>query len=112
MISLASRAIYKYESLLELLGALRNTIKTYKSLYYKGNILYRDISENNIIITNPKTDGFRGMLINLDLTKELGNRRSGIRYYIGIIEFMAIKVLFRISYTYYYNLESFFYILI
>ncbi|KAH8753809.1 FunK1 protein kinase, partial [Diaporthe sp. PMI_573] len=62
VISPAGRAIHNYESPLELLGALRDAIKAHDSLYRKGNILHRDISENNIIIANPKTDGFRGML--------------------------------------------------
>lgn len=53
-----------------------------------------------------------GILIDLDLSKELGSGRSGARYRIGTMEFMAIKVLLGISYTYRHNLESFFYVLI
>ncbi|KAH8755101.1 kinase-like domain-containing protein, partial [Diaporthe sp. PMI_573] len=112
VISPAGRAIHNYESPLELLGALRDAIKAHDSLYRKGNILHRDISENNIIIANPKTDGFRGMLIDLDLAKELGSGRSGARCRTGTMEFMAIEVLLGISHTYRHDLESFFYVLI
>ena len=52
----------------ELLTALRDAIKAHRSLYLKGNILHRDISENNIIITKTeKPSDFAGMLIDLDL---------------------------------------------
>ncbi|PGH11270.1 hypothetical protein AJ79_05005 [Helicocarpus griseus UAMH5409] len=64
------------------------------------NILHRDISENNIIITNPTNTGFAGMLINLDLAKELGTGRSGARCRTGTMEFMAIQVLRNIDHTY------------
>ncbi|RMZ90674.1 hypothetical protein DV736_g2093, partial [Chaetothyriales sp. CBS 134916] len=112
IVSPAGRAIHNYESPLELLEALRDAIKAHESLYCKGNILHRDISENNIIITDPKTDGFKGMLIDLDLAKELGSGRSSARCRTGTMEFMAIEVLLGISHTYRHDLESFFYVLI
>ena len=97
----------------ELLTTLRDAIKAHRSLYLKGNILHRDISENNIIITNPKeTGGFAGMLIDLDLAKVLGSGRSGARHQTGTMEFMAIEVLQGIDHTYRHDLESFFYVLI
>ncbi|EER27791.1 hypothetical protein CPC735_031270 [Coccidioides posadasii C735 delta SOWgp] len=108
----AGRPIYKYESLPELLEALRDAIKAHRSLYSKGNILHRDISENNIIITDSKKTGHAGMLIDMDLAKELGSGRSGSRYRTGTMEFMAIEVLFNIDHTYRHDLESFFYIFI
>jgi len=112
VISPAGRAIHKYESPLELLGALRDAIKAHRSLYLQGNILHRDISENNIIITDPKKTGVMGMLIDLDLAKELDSGRSGARCRTGTMEFMAIEVLLGISHTYRHDLESFFYVLI
>ncbi|KJZ68312.1 hypothetical protein HIM_12297 [Hirsutella minnesotensis 3608] len=112
VISPAGRAIHKYKKLSELLGALRDAIKAHRSLYLKGNILHRDISENNIIITDRKTTGHVGMLIDLDLAKELGSGRSGARCRTGTMEFMAIEVLLGISHTYRHDLESFFYVLI
>ncbi|KAI4219804.1 MAG: hypothetical protein L6R40_008711 [Gallowayella cf. fulva] len=97
----------------ELLTTLRDAIKAHRSLYLKGNILHRDISENNIIITNPKeSGGFTGMLIDLDLAKVLGSGRSGARHQTGTMEFMAIEVLLGIDHTYRHDLESFFYVLI
>ncbi|KAI9781456.1 MAG: hypothetical protein M1816_002377 [Peltula sp. TS41687] len=113
VISPAGRAISKFETILELLGALRDAIKAHRSLYVDGNILHRDISENNIIITNPEeADGFRGMLIDLDLATEIGSGRSGARFRTGTMEFMAIEVLLNVDHTYRHDLESFFYVLI
>lgn len=108
----AGRPIYKYQSPLELLEALRDAIKAHQSLYSKGNILHRDISENNIIITDLKKDGFSGMLIDMDLAKELGSGRSGARCRTGAMEFMAIEVLRDTDHTYRHDLESFLYVLL
>ncbi|KAL1971575.1 hypothetical protein VTN31DRAFT_2196 [Thermomyces dupontii] len=108
----AGRPIHKYQSLLELLEALRDAIKAHESLYCKGNILHRDVSENNIIITDSKKTGRVGMLIDLDLAKELGTQRSGARCRTGTMEFMAIDVLLNRDHTYRHDLESFFYVLI
>ncbi|KAG5289062.1 serine/threonine protein kinase Sgk2 [Histoplasma ohiense] len=113
VISPTGRPIYDYKSHLELLTALRDAIKAHQSLYLNANILHRDISENNIIITNPeKTNGHSGMLIDLDLAKEVGSGRSGARHRTGTMEFMAIEVLLNIDHTYRHDLESFFYVLI
>ncbi|UKZ59238.1 uncharacterized protein TrAtP1_000556 [Trichoderma atroviride] len=112
VISPAGRPIYKYQSPLELLEALRDAIKAHQSLYSKGNILHRDISENNIIMTDPEKDGFSGMLIDLDLAKELGSGRSGARCRTGAMEFMAIEVLRDTDHTYRHDLESFLYVLL
>ncbi|OJD22161.1 hypothetical protein ACJ73_06495 [Blastomyces percursus] len=113
VISPAGRSIYKYQSPLELLKALRDAIKAHRSLYLDGNILHRDISENNIIITDPdEADGHSGMLSDLDLAKEVGSGRSGARHQTGTMEFMAIEVLLNIDHTYRHDLESFLYVLI
>ncbi|OJD11640.1 hypothetical protein ACJ73_09500, partial [Blastomyces percursus] len=113
VISPAGRPIHRYESPLELFKALRDAIKAHRSLYLDGSILHRDISENNIIITDPgKAGGYSGMLIDLDLAKEVGSGRSGARHQTGTMEFMAIEVLLNIDHTYRHDLESFFYVLI
>lgn len=97
----------------ELLEALRDAIKVHRSLFLDGKILHRDVSENDIIITNSEDGaGFKGMLINLDLAKEEGVGPSGARHRTGTMEFMAIEVLLRISHTYRHDLEAFFYVLI
>ncbi|KAK2812070.1 hypothetical protein FQN50_001781 [Emmonsiellopsis sp. PD_5] len=112
VISPAGRPIFEYSSPMELLRSLRDAIRAHQSLYMDGNILHRDISENNIIITNLKTaNGHSGMLIDLDLAKEIGTR-SGARHQTGTMEFMAIEVLLNIDHTYRHDLESFFYVLI
>ena len=108
----AGRPLYKYQSPLELLEALRDAIKAHRSLYIDGKILHRDISENNIIITDSEKTGRVGMLIDLDLAKKVGTQRSGARCRTGTMEFMAIDVLLNIDHTYRHDLESFFYVLI
>ncbi|SLM41353.1 1 protein kinase [Lasallia pustulata] len=111
VISPAGRAIRNFRSIPELLEALRDAIKAHRSLYTAGKILHSDISENNIIITDPKeAGGFTGMLIDADLAEEIGSGRSGACHQTGTLEFMAIQVLRRISHTYRHDLESFFYV--
>ncbi|KAI9888781.1 MAG: hypothetical protein M1814_006286 [Vezdaea aestivalis] len=107
VISPPGRPIHSFKTIKELLEAFRDAIKAHKSLYTKGKILHRDISENNIIITD---DESKGMLMDLDLAKELGSERSGARHRTGTMEFMAIEVLRGKPHTYRHDLESFFYV--
>jgi hypothetical protein len=112
VISPAGRTIREFSSVKELLTALCDAIKAHRSLLTKAKILHRDISENNIIITNPKTaDGLTGMLIDLDLAI-VGGERTGARHQTGTMEFMAIDVLLGVEHTYRHDLESFFYVLL
>ncbi|SLM34963.1 serine threonine-protein kinase sgk2 [Lasallia pustulata] len=112
-ISPAGRSISQFKSVGELLEGLRDALKVHRSLYMDGKILHRDISENNIIITDPgMADGFKGMLIDLDLAKEEGKGPSGAGHRTGTLEFMAIEVLLGISHTYRHDIEAFFYVLI
>ena len=55
VISPAGQAIRDFQSILELLEALCDAIKAHRSLFTAGKILHRDILENNIIITNPRS---------------------------------------------------------
>ncbi len=113
VISPAGQALSKFESVSELLTALRDAIKAHRSLYIQGKSLHRDISEGNIIITDPKkADGFTGMLIDLELVKKVDSGRSDARHQTGTMEFMAIEVLRLVSHTYRHDLESFFYVLL
>ncbi|KID73425.1 uncharacterized protein G6M90_00g062590 [Metarhizium brunneum] len=113
VVSPAGRVISDFRTIKELLESMRDAIRAHQSLYTVGNILHRDISSNNIIITNPETaDGFRGMLIDLDLAKVRDSGPSGARHQTGTMQFMAIQVLRGVDHTYRHDLESFFYVLL
>lgn len=113
-VSPAGRGLLEFESITELLGVLRDAIRGHRSLLEKGQILHRDISENNIIITDPKkTKGFLGILIDEDLAKLVDSERSGARHKTGTRQFIAIGVLRGgLIHTYRHDLESFFYVLL
>ncbi|KAI0555428.1 serine/threonine-protein kinase Sgk2 [Xylaria curta] len=69
VVSPAGRVVSDFETTKELPESMRDAIKAHRSLYITGNILHRDISPNNIIITKPEKetpDSFKGMLIDLD----------------------------------------------
>jgi hypothetical protein len=94
VVSPAGRLLRAYRSVREHLEALRDAIAGHSSLLEDGKILHRDISENNIIITEHAGDeGPRGRLIDLDLAKELDSVPSGASHRTGTIQFMAIEVL-------------------
>lgn len=113
VVSPAGRVISEFRTIKELLESKRDAIIAHRSLYVKGKILHRDISSNNIIITNPATaNGFKGMLIDLDLAKIRDSGPSGARHQTGTMQFMAVEVLRKTDHTYRHDLESFFYVLI
>ncbi|KAG9242164.1 hypothetical protein BJ878DRAFT_536067 [Calycina marina] len=109
----AGRHLHEYQSVRELLEALRDAIRGHRSLLEDGKILHRDVSENNIIITELLAeDAPKGRLIDLDLAKELDGMPSGARHRTGTMQFMAIEVLEGKGHTYRHDLESFFYVFI
>ena len=113
VISPAGRALSTFTSAAEFLTALRDAMEGHRSLYMRSGILHRDVSENNIFITDPfRAKGSTGRLIDLDLAKVVGSGRSGARYQTGTREFMAIQVLQKSAHTYRHDLESFFYVLL
>lgn len=113
VVSPADRVISDFRTIRELLEPMRDAIRAHQSLYETGNILHRDISSNNIIITNSKAaGGFKGMLVDLDLAKERDSGPSGARHQTGTMQFMAVEVLRRADHTYRHDLESFFYVLV
>ncbi|KAI0904635.1 serine/threonine-protein kinase Sgk2 [Ustulina deusta] len=113
VVSPAGRVISDFKTTRELLESMRDAIKAHQSLYTTGNILHRDISSNNIIITEPETaDGFKGMLIDLDLAKVRDSGPSGAQHQTGTMQFMAVEVLRTVDHTYRHDLESFFYVLL
>ena len=118
----AGRPLSKFHSVSELLRALRDAIKVHRSLFLDGRILHRDVSESNMVITDPKeNNGLSGMLIDLELgtvVEDGKNTRTGSQRMTGTLKFMAIEVVkmaFRdnqrdIDHTYRHDLESFFYV--
>jgi serine/threonine protein kinase len=109
----AGRPLHKYQSVRELLEALRDAIQGHRSLFEVRKILHQDISENNIIITELSAEGApKGRLIDLDLAKELDSMLSGACHQTGTMQFMAIEVLEGKGHTYQHNLESFFYVFV
>jgi hypothetical protein len=63
---------------------------------------------NNLIITDiEKKEDPKGILIDLDLAKELNSGPSGARYWTGTIELMVIEVLKDKAHTYHHDLEFF-----
>ncbi|KAI5860683.1 hypothetical protein GGS23DRAFT_606720 [Durotheca rogersii] len=92
---------------------MRNAIKAHQSLYAIGGVLHRDISPNNVIVTEPETaDGFEDMLIDQDLAEVRDNGLSGAEHRTGTIPLMAIEVLRKASHTCRHYPESFFYVLL
>ncbi|KAK1249762.1 hypothetical protein MKX08_009765 [Trichoderma sp. CBMAI-0020] len=113
VVSPASRVINGFKTIKELLKSMRDAIKAHQSLYITGNIHHRDISSNDIIITNPTTaDGFKGLLIDLDLAKIRDSGPSGAQHQTDTMQFMAVEVLRTVDHTYRHDLESFFYVLL
>jgi hypothetical protein len=114
VISPAGRPLHAYRSVRELLEALRDAIGGRRSLLEDGKILHWDISENNIIITEhaPEEEPKGGVLIDLDLAKELDSVPSGVSHRTGTMQFMAIEVLQGKGHTYRHDLESLFYVFI
>ncbi|KAG6205512.1 hypothetical protein E4U34_008423 [Claviceps purpurea] len=113
VISPAGREISDFRSIKELLECERDAIRAHRSLYLEGKILHRDISPHNIIITRPVTaNGFKGMLIDLDMACTRGSDQDGALHAVGTLPFMAAQVLLKIDHTYRHDIESFFYVLL
>ncbi|KAF8846692.1 hypothetical protein BDZ45DRAFT_719281 [Acephala macrosclerotiorum] len=95
VVSLAGRLLYAYRFVRELLEVLRDAIAGHRSLLENGKILYRDIFENNIIITDHTAErDSKGRLIDLDLAKELNSMSSEASHRTGTMQFMAIESFF------------------
>jgi Fungal protein kinase len=69
-------------------------------LFTKVERYYRDISLNNLIITDSENEDPKGRLADLDLAKELESDQSGARHQTRTMEFMAIEVLKAMAETY------------
>ena len=125
------RSIYKFRTITELLEAFVDAIKGmsssnkskpdfdayfglgHRSLLECCDILHRDISLHNIMITesvHQKEGDPKGFLIDLDMASKAGSEsNSGARHRTGTFEFMAIEVLEGDGrHSYRHDLESFF----
>jgi serine/threonine protein kinase len=94
-------------------------------LFLEKKTLHRDVSLHNVILTDPEeTSGRSGLLIDLELSVEVGddgrNRSVEARTMTGTLEYMAIEILEGAlrsktdgtQHTYRHDLESFFYVLL
>lgn len=113
-ISPAGRSISQFKTPLQPVETLDGAIEAHKPLLNYGDVLHRDVLDNNIImVTDPaKADGFKGMLNDLELAKEIGQGPVGVRHRTGTMEFRAIEVLQGTPHTCRLDLEAFFYVLI
>lgn len=109
------RPLHTFQSLSELLHAMRDAIKCHRSLLFDARILHQDISVGNIIIVDGRwEDEPKGILIDLDSSIELAEGISeddrtedGV---VGTRPFIAIGVLKSERHTYRHDLESFLYV--
>ncbi|KAG8169405.1 hypothetical protein KVR01_000150 [Diaporthe batatas] len=111
------RTLHNYETILEVLLALRDAVKAHRSIYQNGKILHRDINPSNIIIPSydPNTDrdhAARGVLIDFDMAKE-NSQPVQPHQAVGTYIFQAIGVLQAYlpdnPHTYRHDIESFLY---
>lgn len=111
LVTVKGRPIHTFTSHLELLLAFHDAISCHRALLRHG-VLHRDISLANIVIpVAPRTDGARGVLIDLDLAVCLSDTADGMAHHrTGTMEFMAIGALSSEQHTYRHDLESFFYV--
>ena len=111
IISPCGRDIAEFESPLQLLESLRDAIKAHQDLYERGEMLHRDISATNMVMTNPEdADGFKTILIDLHLAKCDFSVAGDSVQFSGTSKFAAPSVLQGGMHTCKSDLESFFYV--
>jgi serine/threonine protein kinase len=104
------RPMQDYRTPLEVLEAFRDIVKGHQSLYIDGQILHRDVSKDNIMITsNPEEGAPKGFLIDLDVSQRLDDNNPKKPGRHGTRPFMAMGVLLGKEHTYRHDLESLFY---
>ncbi|VCU41209.1 Bgt-50512 [Blumeria graminis f. sp. tritici] len=117
------RSIGEETTALDLLQGIRDAILAHQSLFKEARILHRDVSINNIILTDPAVNNGRyGLLIDLDLAISLNdvNSEQNRQTMTGTMEYIALGILQANIYetdkgykhTYRHDLESVFYVLV
>ncbi|CEJ89388.1 hypothetical protein VHEMI05232 [[Torrubiella] hemipterigena] len=99
----------KFKSPLELVTVLSDAITAHRALLQDGQILHRDISDGNIIISEKDR---RGILIDLDVAIDLSEEDPDENDLVGTKHCMAIGLLKGNIDNYRYDLESFLYVLV
>ncbi|KAJ4228168.1 hypothetical protein NW759_004248 [Fusarium solani] len=107
----SERPISKFDDIPELLEAFRDALKAHRCLYIDGGILHRDISTGNIIIPDIEIEGEpRGMLIDLDLSKEVADLSATSEQVVGTKPFMSIDLMKHGQHSCLHDLDSFFFV--
>ncbi|KAF8910171.1 hypothetical protein CPB84DRAFT_1764802 [Gymnopilus junonius] len=91
----AGKPITEFESAQEFLCALRDAISGHRNLW-KRAILHRDVHPGNIVIGRGKTEGTRGVLIDLSHAKRLNQSKSQslfVRAAVGSHAFLSVNNL-------------------
>ncbi|TGZ81933.1 hypothetical protein EX30DRAFT_371135 [Ascodesmis nigricans] len=96
---------------------MRDAIRGHRSLLTNAGILHRDISINNIMMTDPshpRPDGFHVFLIDLDLAVQAGRKKaSAAPDRTGTYEFLSLDLLKAKPGHYFHDdLQSFYFVLI
>lgn len=99
----------KFKSPLELVTVLSDAITAHRALLQDAQILRRDISDGNIIISEKDR---RGILIDLDVAIDLPEEDPDENDLVGTKHCMAIGLLKGNIDNYRYDLESFLYVLV
>ncbi|KAF8538767.1 hypothetical protein BDD12DRAFT_884189 [Trichophaea hybrida] len=109
--------VQQWDSQRQLFSAFRDAIRGHESLLTVAQILHRDISINNIMLTHPsypRADRFQGFLIDLDLAVHKTRvPPSGAPERTGTYAFLSIEALQETKgHIFHDDLQSFFFVFI
>ncbi|KAK7397539.1 hypothetical protein QQX98_013095 [Neonectria punicea] len=107
-------SLHRFQTVPELLAALRDAVKAHRTLYQDGEVLHQDVCPGNIIIPSGGAKGAttdsRGVMIDLDMAKMVSEPGKQFEA-IGTPPFQSIGVLQAYlpnnPHTYRHDLESF-----
>ncbi|CCU82160.1 serine/threonine-protein kinase Sgk2 [Blumeria hordei DH14] len=110
----AGRPLKDFKSAREFFAAMRDITKAHRQLYQETKILYCDIHDSNMILTDPqKNNGISGMLINFSQALSLNERWNDLSSIFNIpyiSPHLDEKLDNPTQRTYRHDLESLFYI--